>query len=610
MDKELMCAICLEFFDEPLMLPCSHNFCRKCLQGIITARDQFTSYRPQRYVDCPLCQRKIPLERTGVDQFPVNRALGNVISVYKAEAEVTFNDASWSKDVSDSAGQCRLHKEDLCFYCLSCNQAVCKECKCISQRDAGASHRFSPIKEQLHRSQTSILASLSEIRKKSVMLNDRIQLLNEILEGIDENEKHVQKSIEEEFEALRSQLKSRQEEMKRRLHNDIEAIKRPILDQLRKNKSINSSIDDHQRKLSLVKATQDPSLRIKLLQESERQLNSLLCFDLAWFSSSDTPTVNMPTWELQKRAVENAIPHIQLKRSGHELLTPDSAASTEAGITAGLSGVSFSDKNPKHSHEMAKQPVRDDPASYLRSSSSTTLGVQTEPISNTSTEGAVMHRNALSIHKHPLPLDPNRPTENKDVRTTTSLYFTSQSGKPQGQQRTNMSVTLPPRSDIEISSHTSNVHPRLSLPTTASTIAISLRRNSEGGLQTLGGGEAGTPTSATLPITTPITNSLLANINSVPPITSSSVSLTSEAGAASFPSFTEPDRVPSSMETENGVNASSPNGSEGSNRSNNQTNNFSDANLPRITARDFSPGRGVTYPGGRRIVKAKKIIKK
>lgn len=33
--------------------------------------------------------------------------------------------------------------------------------------------------------QTSILASLSEIKKKNVMLNDRIQLLNEILGGID-----------------------------------------------------------------------------------------------------------------------------------------------------------------------------------------------------------------------------------------------------------------------------------------------------------------------------------------------------------------------------------------------------------------------------------------
>lgn len=92
-------------------------------------------------------------DRSGVDQFPVNRALDNVVCVYKAEAEVTFNDASWSVDVSESAGLCRLHREQLNFYCLSCNMAVCRECKCISQKDAGASHRFSPIKEQLHRSQ-------------------------------------------------------------------------------------------------------------------------------------------------------------------------------------------------------------------------------------------------------------------------------------------------------------------------------------------------------------------------------------------------------------------------------------------------------------------------
>lgn len=609
-----MCAICLEFFDEPLMLPCSHNFCKKCLQGIISARDQYTNYRSQRYVDCPLCQRKIPLERSGVDQFPVNRALDNVVCVYKAEAEVTFNDASWSVDVSESAGLCRLHREQLNFYCLSCNMAVCRECKCISQKDAGASHRFSPIKEQLHRSQTSILASLSEIKKKNVMLNDRIQLLNEILGGIDQNEKHVQQSIDDEFEALQSQLKSRKEEMKRRLYNDIEAIKRPVQEQLRKHRSINTTIDHHQRKLSLIKATQDPSLRIKLLQESERQLNSLLCFDLAWFSSSDTPTVNMPTWELQKQEVEKAIPQIQLKHSGSE----DSIVSVipslahivpgETSIASRMSGMNISDnKKTKSVPEMAKQPVKGDPSSFLRSSSSSALGLQTDPISTTSTEGAVVHRNALSIHKHPLPLDPNRLAENKEVRTTASLFLTSQSSKQPPQQRTNMSVTLPSRSEFEIVS--SSAHPRLSLPANANTIAISLRRNSEGGHQT--GGEGGTPTSATLPITTPITNSLLANINSVPPTTSSSSnSTTDNAGAASFPLFSENDQTPASTEIENGVHASSSNGVDGHNSSGNNSNNFSDANFPRITARDFSPGRGAVYPAGRRIVKPKRVAKK
>lgn len=74
----------------------------------------------------------------------------------------------------------------------------------------------------------------------------------------------MQQSIDDEFEALQSQLKSRKEEMKRRLYNDIEAIKRPVQEQLRKHRSINTTIDHHQRKLSLIKATQDPSLRIKV----------------------------------------------------------------------------------------------------------------------------------------------------------------------------------------------------------------------------------------------------------------------------------------------------------------------------------------------------------
>lgn len=29
--KELVCAICLDYFDDPVILKCGHNFCRMCI---------------------------------------------------------------------------------------------------------------------------------------------------------------------------------------------------------------------------------------------------------------------------------------------------------------------------------------------------------------------------------------------------------------------------------------------------------------------------------------------------------------------------------------------------------------------------------------------------
>ena len=34
--KELECAVCLEQYKEPKVLPCLHSFCKKCLEGLLT----------------------------------------------------------------------------------------------------------------------------------------------------------------------------------------------------------------------------------------------------------------------------------------------------------------------------------------------------------------------------------------------------------------------------------------------------------------------------------------------------------------------------------------------------------------------------------------------
>lgn len=31
LQKELICAICLDYFDDPVILKCGHNFCRMCI---------------------------------------------------------------------------------------------------------------------------------------------------------------------------------------------------------------------------------------------------------------------------------------------------------------------------------------------------------------------------------------------------------------------------------------------------------------------------------------------------------------------------------------------------------------------------------------------------
>lgn len=48
--KHLECAVCLEQFTEPKVLPCLHTFCKRCLQGLLTHEEEVWK------INCPNCR--------------------------------------------------------------------------------------------------------------------------------------------------------------------------------------------------------------------------------------------------------------------------------------------------------------------------------------------------------------------------------------------------------------------------------------------------------------------------------------------------------------------------------------------------------------------------
>ena len=48
--KHLECAVCLEQYTEPKVLPCLHSFCKRCLHGLLTREGT------ECKISCPTCR--------------------------------------------------------------------------------------------------------------------------------------------------------------------------------------------------------------------------------------------------------------------------------------------------------------------------------------------------------------------------------------------------------------------------------------------------------------------------------------------------------------------------------------------------------------------------
>lgn len=118
----LQCPICRDVFRDPMLLMCSHSFCRVCLE-------QFWQHSESS--KCPLCRT------SSSGNHPLsNLALKNLCEAYVQESN--------QKGSAGAEILCTLHNKRLTYYCLEDKQPVCVECQSSEMHDK---HRFELLDE-------------------------------------------------------------------------------------------------------------------------------------------------------------------------------------------------------------------------------------------------------------------------------------------------------------------------------------------------------------------------------------------------------------------------------------------------------------------------------
>ncbi|XP_060706769.1 nuclear factor 7, brain-like isoform X1 [Hemiscyllium ocellatum] len=120
--EEVICPICLDFFTDPVILDCEHNFCRSCITR---------SWGDRERNSCPECRQEIP-DRN----LRGNRALANLAE--KARR------LSLNPEEKESKHHCEEHQEELKLFCETDKKLMCVICRDSPEHK---SHNFLPIKD-------------------------------------------------------------------------------------------------------------------------------------------------------------------------------------------------------------------------------------------------------------------------------------------------------------------------------------------------------------------------------------------------------------------------------------------------------------------------------
>ncbi|KAL4230667.1 tripartite motif containing [Mactra antiquata] len=272
---ELICGICLDFFTSPVMLTCGHNFCRECMYGLKEANTSFTG---QGSCHCPLCHQSI--SQSQLSHLPVNRALESIINLYKSCAPCDVFDDAWHSDLEPKIGTCKTHSKTLDRYCDSCSQVICSLCEKSEHSSQRAKHRVEPVVEAVCSYQSEIASSLTELKKKLMPLNDRINYLENHLSEIQVKVDRDKKQMDEKFSELMRLLRSKQSNIISELDEKVRGQIRPLQDDINKCERVKCMVQDVISKLSHFRRVKDTNLLMQLMKYASKQLETLISLDI------------------------------------------------------------------------------------------------------------------------------------------------------------------------------------------------------------------------------------------------------------------------------------------------------------------------------------------
>ncbi|XP_007535143.2 E3 ubiquitin-protein ligase TRIM17 [Erinaceus europaeus] len=216
LQEEATCSICLDYFTDPVMTACGHNFCRECIQLTWEKSKGKKGRRKRRGTfPCPECRELSPQRN-----LRPNRLLTKVAEMARQHPGLRKSDL------------CRVHQELLKLYCEDDQNPICVVCR---ESREHRTHRVLPVEEAVQEYKSKLEEDMEELRvemmKTASLQVQEEETLAEWQEKVEERRQLIVAEfrkasllVAEEEQRLLQILKEEEEETASRLQGSRAAL--------------------------------------------------------------------------------------------------------------------------------------------------------------------------------------------------------------------------------------------------------------------------------------------------------------------------------------------------------------------------------------------------
>ncbi|XP_061100162.1 E3 ubiquitin-protein ligase TRIM35-like [Conger conger] len=234
LEEELSCPVCSEIFRDPVLLSCSHSFCKACLQ----------QYWDQKgSLECPVCRR-----RSSKEQPPSNLSLRNTCEVFLKERS--------QRAKAGSEVLCSLHSEKLKLFCLDDQIPICVICQTSKKHE---NHKVRPVQEAAEEYKEKLRTALAPLQEKLEAFNAVKLICDQTAEHIKSQAQRTERQIKMEFEKLQQFLKDEEAARITALREEEEQKSRMMKEKIEKMTEEISSLSEQIRALEQELGAEDIS---------------------------------------------------------------------------------------------------------------------------------------------------------------------------------------------------------------------------------------------------------------------------------------------------------------------------------------------------------------